>query len=105
MGFYFLVVLFLLNVLIALMSDALSKSRKEGEQAWRKQLSEALAEGEITLRLLKTLGQYRPIKNLLDILRERPSFHKRTKRTPTYLFYLVRAQNTDSLKKSDPPEK
>ncbi|KAF9972320.1 hypothetical protein BGZ73_004579 [Actinomortierella ambigua] len=105
MGFYFFVVLFLLNVLIALMSDALNRSRKEGEQAWRKQLAEALAEGELTLKMFETLAKYLPfVRSLLNLMQEHPFFQRRNRPTPTYLFYLARVQNTESDQKSPLPE-
>ncbi|KAG0231164.1 hypothetical protein BGW42_000396 [Actinomortierella wolfii] len=48
MLFHLFTAIVMLTVLIALMTDAFSTTREEGEQAWRIQLSDALAEAEMT---------------------------------------------------------
>ncbi|KAF9114846.1 hypothetical protein BGX27_009594 [Mortierella sp. AM989] len=47
--FIFFTVILLMNVLIAIMNDAYSESRDEGQSAWLKQWSQVVAEAEIFL--------------------------------------------------------
>ncbi|KAF9567876.1 hypothetical protein EC968_003146 [Mortierella alpina] len=49
MVFFFFTAILLLNVLIALMNDAFTESRDQGQLAWLKQWSEVIAEVEIFL--------------------------------------------------------
>ncbi|KAF9968265.1 hypothetical protein BGZ73_000201 [Actinomortierella ambigua] len=50
--FYFVCFIVMLTVLIAQVSDAFTDAYKDGEQAWRRQLSETLSEAEMVIKLV-----------------------------------------------------
>ncbi|KAF9977536.1 hypothetical protein BGZ73_005665 [Actinomortierella ambigua] len=98
--FYFLCSIVLLTVLIAQVSDAFTDATKDGERAWRRQLSETLSEAEMVGKFLLFLGKKVPLLSVLaGFLRRRTSFWRRRSRPfPNIIYYMARIQEAEEYK-------
>ncbi|KAF9357798.1 WD repeat-containing protein 38 [Mortierella sp. AD094] len=74
--FFMFTAILLLNILIALMNDGFELSKKQGEVAWHKQLSEVIAEVERFLMPKK--------------------YHKKSDYFPSYIYYYASAQEAEN---------
>ncbi|KAF9972318.1 hypothetical protein BGZ73_004577 [Actinomortierella ambigua] len=81
----------------ALMTDAFSTTREEGEQAWRMQLSEALAEAEMSGQFLYGIVRLLRLSRWLPFLKRALSL-RRAQHAPTYIYYAARAQELEAYR-------
>ncbi|KAF9969040.1 hypothetical protein BGZ73_008807 [Actinomortierella ambigua] len=95
--FHLFTAIVMLTVLVALMTDAFSTTREEGEQVWRMQLSEALAEAEMSGQFLYGIARLLGLTRLVPFLKRAFSF-RRAQYAPTFIYYAASTQDVEAFR-------